>query len=106
MPGDAPAEAVGVRMPGDARGEAVGELANECGVRKPERGVRPNIGDCETEAAGEWRIGESAGWRAAGVPGTEGAGVPGTDGAGVPGTEVDSSPCCDMIAILNANNLA
>lgn len=97
MPGDAPTEAVGVRIPGEAPGEAVGELAKECGVRKPERGVRPNIGDCETEAAGEWRIGEPDGCRAAGVPGTR--------AAGVPGTEADSSPCCDMIVILKANKI-
>lgn len=63
-------------MPGDAPGDAVGELANECGVRKPDRGVRPNIGDCDTEAAGECRIGDSAGWRAAGVPGLAGDSSP------------------------------
>jgi len=79
-------------MPGDAPGEASGELANECGVRKPDRGVRPNIGDCDTEAAGEWRMGDSAGWRAAGVPG-------GWRAAGVPGLAGDSSPCCDMMAM-------
>jgi len=89
-------------MPGEAPGEAVGELANECGVRKPECGVRPNMGDCESEAAGEWRIGEPDGRRAAGVPGTEGE-PDGWRAAGVPGTEGDSSPCCDM---MSSNNFA